>query len=396
MSVITLRLLGDVVPIGAEVEYSGLSDGDLAVFNLEAAVCEERNKRPKAGAHLVGSPSTLSGFLCSFPNPVGSFANNHAMDWGWVGVTDTLRACMNRGVPLFGVGKNLDDACAPLLIDLNGVSLGFLGCCESEYGVAQRDQPGVCPLNPSLLGRVRSLRKKADIVVVSVHGGSELCPWPFPEHQMMMRALVDAGATIVHGHHPHVPQGYEKYNDSVIFYSLGNLLVDPKHWEHFPNTLWSIAPLITWSDGAISSVQCDTAVCGTNTSKVLVRKSTERELSLHDDYLARANEPLSNPTILDGLAKEHSARMYRNIYSKYLLPRDQGRWSQFISLLSTVFGRKFEPIHAIDDLLWYHLFSCESHRLAIRTGLGIASGEIEWIPDERIRNRYDELSGKVE
>ena len=70
------------------------------------------------------------------------------------------------------------------------------------------------------------MRKRADVVIVSMHAGSEYSPVPNWQQKAFARAAIDAGALIVAGHHPHVTQPWERYHAGVIFYSLGNLVFD--------------------------------------------------------------------------------------------------------------------------------------------------------------------------
>jgi poly-gamma-glutamate synthesis protein (capsule biosynthesis protein) len=77
-----------------------------------------------------------------------------------------------------------------------------------------------------VLKDIDSLGNEADYVVVSCHWGIEFVDFPSPNIKRLARQMADAGADIILGHHPHVPQGIEKYKDSIIFYSLGNFLFD--------------------------------------------------------------------------------------------------------------------------------------------------------------------------
>ena len=78
---------------------------------------------------------------------------------------------------------------------------------------------------------VAFLKNSVDFVIVSLHWGTEHYLYPSTEQISMGHAIVDAGASVVIGHHPHVVQGYERYKNGLIFYSLGNFVFDDLYWE---------------------------------------------------------------------------------------------------------------------------------------------------------------------
>ena len=94
--------------------------------------------------------------------------------------------------------------------------------------VYREDAPTVAFLDKEqLLDDVRAARRKADIVIVSLHWGTEYAREPDPEQRAFAHQLIDAGATLVLGHHPHTPQPVERYHHGLIAYSLGNFVFDP-------------------------------------------------------------------------------------------------------------------------------------------------------------------------
>jgi poly-gamma-glutamate synthesis protein (capsule biosynthesis protein) len=112
---------------------------------------------------------------------------------------------------------------------VEGLRIGVLGRCETQFGIALQ-RPGAAALDPTLYESIRKLKSEVDVVVLSVHGAAEMVPWPSPQWQDLLRSFVDCGADIVHGHHSHIPQGYEVYQGKIIFYGLGNFLVNPADW----------------------------------------------------------------------------------------------------------------------------------------------------------------------
>lgn len=395
-------LLGDFAPVegSASVRFDvNVEDDGLVLMNLETPFPTHLEARPKAGPNLAGSFEILAQF--GIQNLVLTLANNHMMDYGVVGLHETIDACHNAGFRTLGAGANLDVALQPMIQNIDGVHIGILACAETQFGIATAWRAGVSPICPMIYQQIHELRERVDIVIVSIHGAAELCLWPSPQWQDLLRSFIDGGASIVHGHHSHVPQGYEEYNNGLIFYGLGNFLVDPVSWRSTTNALWSIIGEIELSKNGIEKFLVKTAVIEDGEC-VVVRESNEREAISHKEYLSRANYPLKNRKLLTGLWQEASIRMYHLWNAKWLgfepegvRPRAKGGlWSFVRSMMGSLLGqhcRQGVSVSQNDLLLWYHLFACESHRDSITTALGVLSGELEDMRTDETRALADEM-----
>ena len=164
-----------------------------------------------------------------------SLANNHSFDFGWDAYEDMAHGLSEAGIPFLGAGENLAQARELKVVELGGVRLGFLAysarstngsdyATESDFGVAPAD-------GELMLEDVRRYRDRVDHLVLSVHWGVEYAEMPTPEQVVLGRRLIDAGARLIVGHHPHIFQGYERYKDGAILYSLGNFCDSDLHWE---------------------------------------------------------------------------------------------------------------------------------------------------------------------
>ena len=218
---------GAAKPILADEIAAFFRQSELVVGNLEAPVAEDADPIPKAGPHLRMTRQELDA-LVDLGFAGFGLANNHIGDHGERGVLDTLATCRNRNLHAFGAAGDIEAACRPAVLELpTGLRLALVAFCESEFGIATSTAAGGAPVSsPHARAAVREARIQADVVVVLAHGGAEDVFVPPPERRTQLRELVQMGADLVIGHHPHVPQGWERWGGGAIFYSLGDFLFD--------------------------------------------------------------------------------------------------------------------------------------------------------------------------
>ena len=191
---------------------------------------------------VVGSPALVRSVAAAGFNVV-TLANNHAFD-GLDGGFRQLRGLLDElGLRHFGAGMNLDEAAAPAIVEVNGVRLAFLAAVDQRsgpYRFAAEHQWGVAPLDiDGLARRIQDLRQQVHHVIVSVHWCEERFLIPSPLQIEQAHALIEAGASIVLGHHPHVLQGLEVYRGAPIIYSLGNFVADDVYFSDGDAIRWN-------------------------------------------------------------------------------------------------------------------------------------------------------------
>ncbi|MBI4409239.1 MAG: CapA family protein [Gemmatimonadetes bacterium] len=203
-----------------------LADADIAFGNLEAALCP-RPPYPLTGFSLRARPRAVEALVGAGLDVV-SVANNHFGDCGAEGIRFGVERLRARGVRTAGAGLDFDEAHAAAIIERQGVRFAFLAYSYAARGDVPRTHGAVIAgLDTAQLRRdVAAARAAADVVLVSVHDGIEYARQPTAATQRFARAAIDAGALVVLGHHPHVPQPVESYNDGWIFYSLGNFVFE--------------------------------------------------------------------------------------------------------------------------------------------------------------------------
>ena len=216
---------------------------DFGFVNLETPVAPAHSKGSKP--FMFDAPVALPEALKANGIKIVSFANNHVMDQGWAGFAETRDHLKEIGLQFAGSGDTAGQTWQPLVVESNGIKVGWLGMTRWLNGNRNPDRddqphvnffpyPGESGGAPGadesqVLGAVKAAKAQCDMLVISIHWGTEYAPAPRPEDVEMAHKMLDAGASVIVGHHPHVLQPIETYttNDgrmAVIFYSLGNFL----------------------------------------------------------------------------------------------------------------------------------------------------------------------------
>lgn len=402
-----LRFAGDYCAL-PQVELPGLVGNqalpDLFLANLETPVVGEPlpPRSPKAGPSLRGTVSGLEPLRGCGAEVCVSLANNHMMDYGPDGLRATLSFCRDLGITAVGAGECIDDAEAPVVLRIGGRRVGVLGRCETQFGIAGPHRPGVAPVGPNLPEAVRALRKCVDVVILSVHAGCEMCSLPSPMWRDLYRECVEAGAHVVHGHHSHVPGAYEMHGAGIIFYSLGNLCVDPSAWSR----TYSLP---------LSSMVADVEVNGTvnlqDVHYLGIRRGPTGEVRVvgedgggalrRMEPVALACQVLSDEPLHAAVWQDVAIRLYHGVYAPWLGSMEQCTGvRQRLRLLVSLARRFFRSLlrskagaAALDQhvQLLYHLYACESHADAISTALGVLSGELDDLRTVESGQAADEL-----
>ena len=199
---------------------------DIAFVNLEAPF-SDRGRVVESGMVFKAEPEMVEALRVANIDVV-STANNHARDCGGHGIEFTLDWLAKHGIQATGTGLTNDRAHEGVILERNQVGFGFLAYCYDQSNGNHTDQDDrVAMMNVGdMADDVQELLRRADVVIVSMHAGIEYDPKPNAQQRQFARAAIDAGATVVVGHHPHVTQPVEIYGKGVIFYSLGNLVFD--------------------------------------------------------------------------------------------------------------------------------------------------------------------------
>jgi hypothetical protein len=206
---------------------------DLVVANLECVISRRGDPWPSKLIHLR-APLAAADSLVAGGIDMVSVANNHALDFGLEGFYDTLRLLDERQIEHPGGGANYSIAHAPQIVEQNGLRIAFLAYVlpfssrttfSTREWAAGPNTPGLAIATRDEISRdVSAARLDADLVVVMLHSGTEYLSRPNRAQRNLAQAAIEAGATLVLEHGPHVLQGYRSVDGTLVAYSLGNFV----------------------------------------------------------------------------------------------------------------------------------------------------------------------------
>jgi poly-gamma-glutamate synthesis protein (capsule biosynthesis protein) len=226
---------------------------DLRILNLETSVTRSNDYWKSKGINYRMNPENIP-CMTAAKIDYCSLANNHILDWGYAGLTETIETLKKVNVKSAGAGHNLKEAETPAVmgIERKGRVIAFsFGSVTSGIPLswaASEDKPGVHLLQGLSDKTVRYVKEKVeqvkpqgDIVVVSIHWGSN---WgyeiPQEQTEFAHKLIDDAGVDVIHGHSSHHVKGIEVYKEKLILYGCGDFLNDYegiRGYEYFRDDL---------------------------------------------------------------------------------------------------------------------------------------------------------------
>ena len=202
-----------------------LQDSDYNIVNLESPLCCPDGLITKSGAAFSGEAEHIGSLKAGKFNAVVC-ANNHTFDSGLNGFRMTLELLKQNGIAAVGAGENISEARRELAFEINGIKFALFAISEGEDMLgAGENSYGVRPWEvENLAAEIRSARSKYDIIMVSAHCGLEYQPYPSFYVYEAFKLWSEAGADMIIGHHPHVPQGMTFFGKTPAYFSLGNFV----------------------------------------------------------------------------------------------------------------------------------------------------------------------------
>ena len=265
---------------------------DLRIIQWETPLATHGKQTKKAGPRL-GCDPICAELAASLEIDVALLANNHIGDQGADATLSTLDEFARRGIHTVGAGADETLAGTPLHLTIKKRKIIIINVAEHEFGIATPCCPGAAGIRPlKNISQISEARKNADIVIMTIHGGHELNPYPSPRMQEWYRAFADAGADIVFNCHTHCPEGIEFWNGTPIVYCPGNF--------YFPNPPSRITPPV-WNTGYLPRITLDgDGVCEIQivpysfTEQAITPLTGDERASFLQDFEALCT-PLSDP-----------------------------------------------------------------------------------------------------
>ncbi len=202
-----------------------LHSADCVFVNLESPIADQNGETEDPNSNFIFcAPPVAASVLKNAGVTIVSTANNHAFDYSLHGIRETISALEHESVLHVGTSADSAGRISPVIIRHKGIAVGFLAYTQFVNGGGSGQ--GRIALFDSVRARrdIKLLKRESDFVVVSYHGGTEYSEEPDARTKRRLESLVRAGADVVIGHHPHVPQGMEFLDGKMIFYSLGNFV----------------------------------------------------------------------------------------------------------------------------------------------------------------------------
>jgi poly-gamma-glutamate synthesis protein (capsule biosynthesis protein) len=262
------------VPASAKEIFGILEGMDYAVGNFEMPLTDRGNAVEKL-LNIRAHPA-IGGSLSVLGLNLVSVANNHSVDYGWEGLAQTVEVLRASGLRVVGAGRNINEAQEPEVAVVKGKKIGVIAfsCLLPTGMAASSHRPGISPIHvntsyevdpyyqmeePGDISVVRvrtqardsdlsvatsaitTLKKHCDVVIVTIHwgfgSGDDLAEYQMP----LARRLIDGGADIIHGHHPHAIHAISFYKGKPILFSLGTLVGQQVFLDASPaiKTLWA-------------------------------------------------------------------------------------------------------------------------------------------------------------
>jgi poly-gamma-glutamate synthesis protein (capsule biosynthesis protein) len=290
----TARLLGDPAAAFGPIAPV-LKSADFTALNLETSVTSRGVPQPK-NFHFRTAPLAFTALRDGGVSLV-TMANNHVLDYGPVGLADTLAAARAARFPYVGIGINAAAAWAPYVMTIKGTRIAIVGVSQvaelASSWVATGTRPGEANAIDlgTTLAAVRAARRLAPVVIVFMHWGTEGQACPDPAQLSLAPMLAAAGASIIVGAHAHMLQGSGWLGHTFVAYGMGNFL----WWEHSYSTATGVLELTLHPRGPLTARFIPAVVSGTG-QPVVDHGAAARQAAAHYASLRACAGLTTQPT----------------------------------------------------------------------------------------------------
>jgi len=206
-----------------------LNNSDAVIGNLESPITAGRPIETQE--LLLRSDPGVEKILQMANIKVLSLANNHILVWGVKGLHDTVRFLDKASIKYCGAGKTSTETYFPVYLKINGIKFAFFSLVDETLILPRSKGQELVAIASAkrlskIIANIKNAKSNSDFVTICLHAGEEYKSQPNQAQITLAHQLIDAGADLVIGHHPHVVQTHEVYKGKHIYYSLGNFIFD--------------------------------------------------------------------------------------------------------------------------------------------------------------------------
>lgn len=298
---------------------------DFRVLNFEAPIIKnETEVEPiiKTGPNLFMKQKSAIPTLKKLNVNLLTLANNHIMDYGEIGLKNTIIELNYNSIGYLGAGMSLSEAEKCYRIQADDFAISILNFAENEWSNAGINKPGANPLD--IISNVKQIKKAKDnseYLIVIIHGGHEYYHYPSPRMVQQYRFYAENGADAVIGHHSHCIGGFEIYKDVPIIYSLGNFLFTiPSNMD-------------IWYEGLLA--------------KLYISKKNGIKFELFPVKQDKSNFEISLPKEEEKEVIFHKLAKFNKIITDDLLL--QKKWEEYVNDRSKSYLQLLSPINNIEN-----------------------------------------------
>lgn len=204
--------------------YNYFNRYDFITFNLETVVSNLNGVKKDKAFNFKTEVKNLRKFKENINIPIiCNIANNHIFDYGNECFEDTIKNLKKLDIKYTGISENTDLRQGITYINIKSKKIAIIGAFNGDN--VSDNKMGLTAINEELLNKVEYAKGTSDIVIVHLHWGQELSLAQTPNQVKFAHKLINKGANLIIGHHPHVIQATEIYKKSLIIYSLGNFQI---------------------------------------------------------------------------------------------------------------------------------------------------------------------------
>lgn len=267
----TLTAVGDMAPSETFQRYGGgvspevlaaavepLVRADLKLANLEVGLADDDSPLPSG---VCAPREAFFRMHEALPFDLYSLANNHCCDAGREAFVKTLELFDSMGIGYVAGGRNQPEAETWRVRDVKGVSVGVAAFAQDEHQVARAGEPGTAWLTETRVRETASAMAVAcDVPIMMLHEGFEFMDVPRSDFRQLCRDVIDADVRVVIAHHPHVPQGIERWGNGIILYGVGNFFFTQPHFAPYPEARRSFVPRLHFRGESLYAMELQPVV----------------------------------------------------------------------------------------------------------------------------------------